>query len=83
MFVVVPFLLLSLEADLPTNRFVQESRNNVENTLRAKTKEASDEVSVLEKKAKVRFPLLILSTRYRLVPALETYSPPSHSTIVP
>ncbi|GAA5983811.1 hypothetical protein JCM11641_005201 [Rhodosporidiobolus odoratus] len=32
--------------------FVQESRNNVENTLRSKMKEASDEVTVLEKKAK-------------------------------
>ncbi|GAA5998788.1 prefolding complex chaperone subunit [Rhodotorula paludigena] len=32
--------------------FVQESRNNVENTLRAKMKEATDEVSILEKKAK-------------------------------
>ncbi|GAA5839898.1 hypothetical protein JCM11251_001242 [Rhodosporidiobolus azoricus] len=32
--------------------FMQESRNNVENTLRAKVKDASDEVNVLEKKAK-------------------------------
>ncbi|GAA6034835.1 hypothetical protein JCM8097_009324 [Rhodosporidiobolus ruineniae] len=32
--------------------FVQESRNNVENTLRAKMKEATEDVSVFEKKAK-------------------------------
>ncbi|GAA5825549.1 hypothetical protein JCM3770_000123 [Rhodotorula araucariae] len=32
--------------------FVQESRNNVENTLRAQMKDAQDDVAVLEKKAK-------------------------------
>ncbi|BGP14328.1 hypothetical protein JCM10213_004456 [Rhodosporidiobolus nylandii] len=32
--------------------FVQESRSNVENTLRAKMKEATEDASVLEKKAK-------------------------------
>ncbi|BGP01214.1 hypothetical protein NBRC10513v2_002165 [Rhodotorula toruloides] len=32
--------------------FVQESRNNIENTLRAKMKESTEEVSVLEKRAK-------------------------------
>ncbi|BGP54319.1 hypothetical protein JCM8202_000751 [Rhodotorula sphaerocarpa] len=32
--------------------FVQESRNNVENTLREKTKDATEQTSVLEKKAK-------------------------------
>ncbi|TNY20854.1 hypothetical protein DMC30DRAFT_232022 [Rhodotorula diobovata] len=32
--------------------FVQESRNNVENTLRAQNKEAEDDIAVLEKKAK-------------------------------
>ncbi|GAA5860061.1 hypothetical protein JCM8547_003078 [Rhodosporidiobolus lusitaniae] len=32
--------------------FMQESRNNVENTLRAKVKEATEEAAVLEKKGK-------------------------------
>ncbi|GAA6063230.1 hypothetical protein JCM10212_005837 [Sporobolomyces blumeae] len=32
--------------------FMQVSRNNVENTLRAKMKDSQDDVSVLEKKAK-------------------------------
>jgi len=44
-------------ADLrsPTHRrFVQESRNNVENTLRAQAKDAQDDIAVLDKKAKVR-----------------------------
>jgi hypothetical protein len=35
-------------------RFVQESRNNVENTLREKMKDASEQATVLDKKAKVR-----------------------------
>lgn len=43
-----------------TCRFVQESRNNIENTLRAKMKESTEEVSVLEKRAKVRGRLLRL-----------------------
>ncbi|GAA5834900.1 hypothetical protein JCM9279_007142 [Rhodotorula babjevae] len=32
--------------------FVQESRNNVENTLRAQAKDAQDDIAVLDKKAK-------------------------------
>ncbi|SCV67735.1 BQ2448_5346 [Microbotryum intermedium] len=33
-------------------RFVQESRNNIENTLKGKAKEVDDELNVLEKKHK-------------------------------
>lgn len=33
---------------------MQESRNNVENTLKAKEKEVVEELAVLQKKAKVR-----------------------------
>ncbi|GAA5935604.1 prefolding complex chaperone subunit [Sporobolomyces koalae] len=32
--------------------FVQESRNNIENTLKAKTKDSQEDVAVLTKKAK-------------------------------
>ena len=39
------------------SRFMQESRNNIENTLKAKEKEIAEGVSVLAQKAKVRRPL--------------------------
>lgn len=35
-------------------RFIQESRNNVENTIKAKEKELTEELAVLSKKMKVR-----------------------------
>lgn len=39
---------------------MQESRNNIENTLKGKMKDSQEDVAILEKKAKVRFDLSLL-----------------------
>jgi len=45
------------------DRFMQESRNNIENTLKGKMKDSQEDVGILEKKAKVRRRLSSLTTR--------------------
>ncbi|SGZ16730.1 BQ5605_C020g09062 [Microbotryum silenes-dioicae] len=45
-------MLLDDPITVTSNRFVQESRNNIENTLKGKAKDVDDELNVLEKKHK-------------------------------
>lgn len=72
-----PLSLSILDPAHPTQRssvrrFVQESRNNVENTLREKMKDASEQATVLEKKAKVRFRRSLSPPLFEHGPSLNT-----------